>query len=153
MAFEPFNTRSDSPSDKAFKRGVSPYNKTLGSTKELSSVDYKNGFVAGLKDSPEFPGFYSAGRFDDKTSELSQQKINMAASTNNPNFANPEYNNSASGFLAKYAQGVNRGLIEPDKAISSAGLIRLTQQSATEGSSERDPNTANRFPDSSVAPS
>jgi len=46
---------------------------------------------------------------------------------------------------------IERGLIEPERAITKEGLARLTSQPATFGSNQSDPNTASKFPNQGVS--
>jgi hypothetical protein len=142
VAIPPFQEDYSSPADQAWRSGASPYAGTLGPNRTADTL--KNTFAAKLKKNPDYANFYSS-TFPEAAPQ-SQSKIDAAASNDSPNFENPGDQSFAQNFLNSYKQGVMRGLIEEDRAVSSANLARLTTESAAQGSNERDPNTASQFP-------
>lgn len=99
------------------------------------------------KENPGSGDLWDKDVFDQDTAQRQQkQMIDAKAASNVPTFADDFSNQLAADFLLKYADGVGRGLVEPDRAVYSGTLARLATQPANAGSSERDPNTANRFP-------
>jgi hypothetical protein len=153
MALPPFNKSYDTPADQAWRQGKSPYAGTLGPNPQFASnpESFKNDFVNRVRFNPDSKGFYTGNVFSQDTANQSQGKLDAAAGTDQPNFANPGDNQLAKDFVSKYSQGVTRGLVEEDRAVTRGGLARLVTESATAKSSERDPNTANKFPGESGA--
>lgn len=146
MTAPPFLDRSDSPSDKAWRTGASPYSGTLGPNKTADTI--KNTFASRTKDNPDYGTFYN--RTFSEIAPQSQAKIDAAASSDEPNFSNPGDQSFAVQFAKDYAAGVSRGLIEEDRAITRGGLARLSTEFATQGSNEKDPNVAGKFPNQGI---
>lgn len=148
MVLQPFNKSYDTPADQAWRQGKSPYAGTLGPNPQSATdpQSFKNDFVNRVRFNPDSKGFYSSNVFSQDTADQSQNKIDAAAGTDQPNFSNPGDNQLAKDFVGKYSQAVARGLIEEERAVTRGGLARLATESATAGSSERDPNTANKYP-------
>jgi len=151
MVLQPFSKDYSDPAEQAWRQGKSPYAGTLGPNPQSSTdpESFKNSFVDRIKSNPDSKGFYTNNVFARDTATLSQGKIDAAASTDRPNFVSPGDNNLAWDFLQKYSGpggAIERGLVEADRAVTKEGLARLVSQPATAGSSERDPNTANKFP-------
>lgn len=140
----PFSKSKSSPQDQTWREGKSPYSGTLGPNRTAS--DFTDAFVAKLRDNPDYEGFYGGSNFNQETAQLSQQKIDQAAASREPAFDNPADNPFAKDFLAKYSEGVARGLISEEDRVGEDKLSILASQPATAGSSEKNPNTANQFP-------
>lgn len=147
MALPPFSDRSTSPADQAWRTGTSPYSGTLGPNRTADTI--KNTFASKAKDNPDYANFYS--RTFSEIAPQSQAKLDAAAATDAPNFSNPGDQSFAVQFAKDYAAGVQRGLIEEDRAITRGGLARLTTEFATQGSTQKDPNTANKFPSQGIS--
>ena len=147
MTAPPFPDRSTSPADQAWRTGVSPYAGTLGPNKTADTI--KNNFVARTKESPDYATFYN--RTFSEVAPQSQAKIDAAAASDQPNFSNPGDQSFATQFAKNYAAGVSRGLIEEDRAITKDGLARLSSEFATQGSNQKDPNVAGKFPSQGVS--
>lgn len=149
-----FSIRSN-PLDEAFREGTRPGDDNrLGPNPDFITDPQKfaNSFV-NQKFNPKSEGFWNQV-FSAETAGLSQDKINAAASTDEPNFPSYVVNQDARNFLIKYSGpggAIERGLVEPDRAITKEVLARMTTQTATDGSSFSDPNTANRFPSQGVS--
>lgn len=139
---QPFSKKYTTPSDQAFRSGLSPDNKTLGPN---AAVNFKNTFASKFDKNPDYTGFYDTGFFQE-TADQSQLKIDKAAKTSQPSFKDPSDNNLAKSFLDRYVQGVDRGLISEEDSVGPGKLSYISSQSATDGSSERSPQTANKFP-------
>jgi hypothetical protein len=142
----PFQKDYSSPADQAWRTGTSPYAGTLGPNRTADAV--KNSFAADVKRNPDYANFYNRTFAD--VAPQSQARIDSAAGTNDPNFSNPGDQSFAKQFAQNYAQGVTRGLIEEDRAVTKDRLARLTTEAATASSSEKDPNTANKYPSQGV---
>lgn len=141
-----FNRRTNIRDEK-FLSGDSPYKGTLGPNRDPDAYD---AFTAKLrKENPSYDEFYSGSRTFNDVTALSQQKIDAAASGAGPGFPNPGDNSFAADFLAKYAEGVQRGFVDPEEAVTSESLARMASQPATAASNERSQNTAGRFPGAS----
>lgn len=139
-----FSKSSTSPADQAQREGKSPYSGTLGPNR--AAVDFTNAFVSKLRDNPDYNNFYTGSNFTQDTANLAQQKIDTSAQSFAPAFANPADNPFANDFLAKYTQGVERGLISEEDRVGPDKLSILVSQPATLGSSQKSPNTVSRFP-------
>ena len=148
MVLQPFSKDYSAPADQAWRRGDRVDVGTLGPNPRASQDPqaFKNAFVNRIRFNPDSKSFYSSNVFAQETAARSQGKIDAAASTDQPNFINPGDNQLAQDFVSKYSQAVSRGLIEEDRAVTKDGLAKLVSEPATAGSSERDPNTANKFP-------
>lgn len=147
-----FNKRFDDPADKAWREGKRPaeFNRLGANPGPIGSPkDFANAFVR-LKDNPDRDRFYSDSQFAFDVAQQSQAKIDAAASTDEPNFADPADNARASAFRDAYRQGVQRGLIEQDRMVSKEALGPLTTQPAKFGQNETDPNTVSKFPSQGV---
>lgn len=138
----PFSKNYTSPSDQAWREGKSPDAKTLGPN---AAIEFKNAFANRVNKNPDYKNFYSNG-FGNETVEQAQQKIDIAAQSSTPQFSAPEYNSLAKGFLDRYQEGVSRGLISEEDRVGPDKLSYISSQPATAGSSERSPQTANKFP-------
>jgi len=133
--------------DETFRSGKSPYSGTLGPNRTADVL--RDGFVADLKKNPDYANFY-ANRTFAAVAPVSQQKIDMAAQTDMPNFENPGDQSFATEFAKNYAQGISRGLIEYDKAVTSGRLASISTQPAASASMEKDPNTLGKSPSQGV---
>jgi hypothetical protein len=145
-----FNKRYDNPAEKDWRAGKGPaeFNRLGADPGPISSPkDFANAFVR-LQNNPDRDRFYSDRQFPFDVAEQSQKKIDAAFATDEPMFADENTNQRASSFLANYRNSV---MIEPDRKISREGLGPLATQVATEGSNERDPNTASKFPNQGVS--
>lgn len=142
-----FTKNYPSPADKFFRSGESPYSGTLGPNRTSDSI--RDPWTAEVKKNPDYGTFYS--RTFDKVAPQSQAKIDAAAQTDDPNFANPGDQSFAKDFAKKYAQGVYRGLVEKHRAIGKDVVARISTEPANAGSNEKDPNTASKFPNQGVS--
>lgn len=139
-----FSKSYSSPQDQAWRAGKSPYSGTLGPNRTTS--DFKDTFVADLKDNPRYENFYSGSNFNQETAQKSQQKIDQSSTTQEPVFSNPGDNPFAKDFLSKYSEGVARGLISEEDRVGADKLNIFASQPAAAGSSEKNQNTTNQFP-------
>ena len=148
-----FNKRTG-PADEVFASGQKPgdYNQ-LGPRQGQAFLSPR--FAAEfakrlpLKENPGASNLWDTNVFTSDSAEQAQQVIDQKSQTMQPAFDNDVNNQLASDFLDKYLNGIDRGLIEPERAVYSGTLARLATQPANMGSSERDPNTANKFPGAS----
>lgn len=152
MAFRPFTKDYSDPSDKAFRAGVRPAeNPRLGPNQGgiADPKDFADKFI-NLRFNPDArANLWNSNVFGADVAASSQGKIDAAASTDSPAFSNPDDNKFAWDFLMKYSGpggAIERGLVEPDRAITKEMLARLTTQPAALGANQRDPNTVSRFP-------
>lgn len=147
MALPPFQKNYDTPADKAWRSGLSPYSGTLGPNR---TADPKlNPFSANVRKNPEYRDFYSDRTFY-QVAPRSEEKILAASQSSESTFQNPGDKSFADKFLQEYSQGIQRGLIEEDRAVRPENLARLVTENATAGSNINDPNTANQFPSKGV---
>jgi hypothetical protein len=135
----PFSENSTSPADQAWRTEKSPYLGTLGPYRTASE---NNPFVSKLKDSPRYPGFYNAA-LSKEDADKAADEYRIESVDPNPNFSNPDDNALARGFLNQYVQS---RLIEEDRKIGPSRVSQMVGEPATAGASEKDPNTAYRFP-------
>ena len=148
-----FNKRTG-PADEVFASGQKPgdYNQ-LGPRQGQAFLSPR--FAAEfakrlpLKENPGANNLWDTNVFTSDSAQQAQQAIDQKSQTMQPAFDNDINNQLASDFLDKYLNGIDRGLIEPDRAVYSGTLARLATQPANMASSERDPNTANKFPGAS----
>ena len=153
MAGTYFSKDYTSPSDQAWRTGESPYQGTLGPYRRADQEpdSFKNKFVSELRANPDYKNFYEQSNFQADTAALSQQKINNQSQTPYATFLDPGDSQLANDFLTKYTEGINRGLIEEDRAIKPDNLARLASEPAAAGISAKDPNTVNKFPSQGVS--
>jgi hypothetical protein len=148
-----FNKRTG-PADEVFASGQKPgdYNQ-LGPRQGQAFLSPR--FAAEfakrlpLKENPGASNLWDTNVFTSDSAQQAQQVIDQKSQTMQPAFDNDVNNQLASDFLDKYLNGIDRGLIEPERAVYSGTLARLATQPANMGSSEKDPNTANKFPGAS----
>jgi hypothetical protein len=151
--FKTFSQDYSGPVKQAWLTGKGPDEGTLGPNRktDTDSGSFKNSFVSKLRDNPGYKNFYNGSVFSDDTAELSQQKINDKSKTPDALFKNPNDTDRANAFLTRYSEGVSRGLIEEEDAVTPDNLARLTGEPAAAGASEKDPNTVNKFPSQGVS--
>jgi hypothetical protein len=147
MLQNPFSKDYTSPADQAWRTGESPDQGTLGPYRHADQdpASFRNSFVSKLRHNPDYKTFYSGNIYSADTAAASQQKIDTAAETSTASFKDPGNNTLANDFLTKYSQGVDRGLIEEDRAVKPENLARLTNEPAAARISSKDPNTVNKF--------
>ena len=151
MAAPIYGTRKTSPADLAWRRGDAPDSGTLGEFKE-SDTDpnsFRDSWVAKMKDNPDYRDFYTSAKFPDETAALSQQKIGLASQSAYSNFSDPRNKLTADRFLDAYSVGVQRGLVEQDKAVFPENLAVFAAESAT--SRIDDENVKGEFPSRGVS--
>lgn len=151
MASPIYGTRKTSPSDIAWRRGDPPDKGTIGEFKEADTrpESFRDAWVAKMKDNPDYRDFYSSAKFPTETALLSQQKINIASQSAYSNFPDPRNKFAADRFLDAYSASVQRGLIEPEKAVFPENLRYLATESAT--SRINDENIKGEFPSRGVS--
>jgi hypothetical protein len=151
--FQSFSKDYTSPADQAWRTGKGPDRGTLGPNRraDTDSTSFKDSFVSKLRDNPGYKNFYNGSIFSADTAAASQQKIDEQSNTADSTFKDPGDTSIANDFLTKYSEGVNRGLIEEDRAVKPDNLARLTSEPAAAGASEKDPNTINKFPSQGVS--
>jgi hypothetical protein len=142
-----FTKNYPSPADKFFRTGESPYSGTLGPNRTSDPI--RDPWTAEVKKNPDYGTFYN--RTFDQVAPQSQAKIDAAAQTDEPNFANPGDQSFAKDFAKRYAEAISRGLVEEDRAVTRGGLARISTEYANYGSNEKDPNTAGKFPNQGVS--
>ena len=153
MARPPFTKRFDNPAEQAWREGKRPgeFNRLGANPSPIGDPrDFANAFVR-LKGNPDRDRFYSDSQFPFDVAEQSQQKINAAAASDQPSFADPRDNDRAVQFLNNYRIAAERGLIEQDRMVSKESLGPLTTQPAKTGQNETDPNTVGKFPNQGVS--
>lgn len=151
MALPPFIKRRDSPADKAFVAGDRPADKSqLGPfpSAVTDPRDFKNEFI-GQRFNPGKKEFWQQV-FSQETADASQEKLNLAYQTNEPNFPEP-MNQLARDFLAKYSGpggAIDRGLVPLERAVLSQSLAVFAQEPAGSSINTYSPETAgtSQFP-------
>ena len=142
MVFPGKIKRNDGPEDTAFMEGRGPADRSqLGPypSAVTDPRDFKNSFIS-QKFNPDKSTFWQQV-FSQDTANSSQEKINRISQTNEPNFPEP-LNQLSRDFLTKYSGAVERGLIEPDRAISKQALAVFAQEPAASRINTKDQNTA-----------
>ena len=115
-----FQKDYNSPSDKAWRSGKSPYSGTLGPNRTADSI--RDPWTADIKKNPDYASFYSdTNRTFSRVAPESQAKIDAASKTDQPNFDNPGDQSFAKAFVKNYASGVSRGLIDRSALDSWCG--------------------------------
>ena len=151
--FKTFSQDYSGPVKQAWLTGKGPDEGTLGPNRraDTDSTSFKDSFISKLRDNPGYKNFYNGSIFSADTAAASQQKIDEQSNTSDSTFKDPGDTSIANDFLTKYSEGVSRGLIEEDRAIRPDNLARLTSEPAAAGTSEKDPNTINKFPSQGVS--
>ena len=151
--FQSFSKDYTSPVDKAWRTGESPDRGTLGPNRKADADpnSFKDTFVSKLQDNPGYKNFYNESVFSADTADASQQKIDEQSKTTDSTFKNPSDTRLANDFLTKYSEGVNRGLIQEEDAVTPGNLNAFTSEPAAARISEKDPNTVNKFPSQGVS--
>jgi hypothetical protein len=146
-----YGTRKTSPADVAWRRGDAPDSGTLGEFREADADpnSFRDGWVAKMRDNPDYRDFYIGAKFPDETAAMSQQKIDIASQSAYSNFLDPQNKFAADRFLDAYSLSVQRGLIEPEKAVFPENLRYLATESAT--SRINDENVKGEFPSKGVS--
>ena len=142
MVFPGKIKRNDGPEDTAFMEGRGPADRSqLGPypSAVTDPRDFKNSFIS-QKFNPDKSTFWQQV-FSQDTANLAQEKLNCISQTNEPNFPEP-LNQLSRDFLTKYSGAVERGLIEPDRAISKQALAVFAQEPAASRINTKDQNTA-----------
>lgn len=139
MAPQPFreNYRDDALNSAMFSGTLGP-NPTADTSRGVPSKMKRTNVKASTFDEDNRTFFQDAPG--------AQQRLDSAARNPNPGFSNEDDNGFAFQFLQNYRQGVQRGLIEPEREIRPDNLARMTTEFATQASMEQDPNTAGKFP-------
>lgn len=151
MAAPLYGKRKTSPADLAWRRGDGPDSGTLGEFRE-SDTDpnsFRDAWVAKVKENPDYGPFYTSAKFPDETAALSQQKIGLASQSAYSTFSDPRNKFVADRFLDAYSVGVQRGLVEQDKAVFPENLAAFAAESAT--SRIDDENVKGEFPSRGVS--
>jgi hypothetical protein len=149
-----FNKRFTGPAEEALLSGQKPgeYNQ-LGPKESQASLSlrFASEFAKRLplRENPGAKDLWDTNVFSNDSAQEQQKLIDSKVASNAPTFKEPLNNSLAVDFFQKYVDGVAKGLVEPERAIYSGSLARLATQPANFGSSERDPNTANKFPGAS----
>lgn len=151
--FQSFSKDYTSPADKAWRTGESPDRGTLGPNRKADADpnSFKDTFVSKLQDNPGYKNFYNGSVFSADTAAASQQKIDEQSKTTDSTFKSPNDTRLANDFLTKYSEGVNRGLIQEEDAVTPSNLNAFTSEPAAARISEKDPNTVNKFPSQGVS--
>lgn len=149
----PFSKDYTSPADQAWRTGEGPDQGTLGPyrSSDQDPTSFRNSFVTKLRNNPDYKNFYNGSVYSADTAAASQEKINNAAKSSTATFKDLGNNNIANDFLTKYTEGIDRGLIEEDRAVKPENLAELTSEPAAARISAKDPNTANKFPSQGVS--
>ena len=151
--FQSFSKDYTSPADQAWRTGEGPDKGTLGPNRK-SDTDpnsFKDAFVSKLRDNPGYKNFYNGSVFSADTAAVSQQKIDDESKTSDSTFKNPGDKSLADDFRTKYVEGVSRGLIQEEDAVTPDNLKAFTSEPAAARINEKDPNTVNKFPSQGVS--
>ena len=151
--FQSFSKDYTSPADQAWRTGKGPDQGTLGPNRQADTdpTSFKDSFVSKLRDNPGYKNFYNGSVFSADTAAASQQKIDEQSNTADSTFKNPGDTSIANDFLTKYSEGVNRGLIQEEDAVTPDNLKAFTSEPAAARINEKDPNTVNKFPSQGVS--
>lgn len=151
MAVPLFTKRSENPGDLAFREGRRPGDlNQLGPNPNpvFDPRDFANSFVQ-QKFNPDSKNFWNSSVFSSETAGLSQNKINAASQTDFSTFKDPRDDQFARDFLTKYSGpggAIERGLVNPEDAITKERLGSLVTQYATAASNSKMKDTAGITP-------
>ena len=151
MARPPFPSRRQGPAADAFARGERPGGEMLGRFQKgiFDPRQLDNPFLSN-RDNPDGRGFVDNRQFSSDIAAQSEEKIRNLSMMDSASFGD-DRDAAANDFLTKYAQGVQKGLVEEDRMVSSASLGPLVAQPAKTGQNETDPNTVGKFPNQGVS--
>ena len=151
--FQSFSKDYTSPADQAWRTGKGPDRGTLGPNRrsDTDPTSFKDSFVAKLQDNPGYKNFYNGSVYSSDAAAESQQQIKDQSKRTDSTFRNPEDKNLADDFLTKYSEGVSRGLVQEEDAVTSENLARFVSEPAAARISDKDPNTVNKFPSQGVS--
>jgi hypothetical protein len=107
-------------------------------------ASYRNAFAANLKRNSASRGLEIYDKvFSAKDAEESQRRIDSF--NNNSNFSNPGDQALAKDFLAKYAQGGERGLVPQDEMINHQTIAAFQSQQPGQGIGDSNVTAASRI--------
>ena len=151
--FKTFSQDYSGPVKQAWLTGKGPDEGTLGPNREADTdpVSIKNTFLAKFLDNPRYKNFYNGSVYSSDAAATAQQQIKDQSTRTTSTFKNPEDRNLADDFRTKYVEGVSRGLIQEEDAVTPDNLKTFTSEPAAARISEKDPNTVNKFPSQGVS--
>ena len=151
--YQSFSKDYSSPADQAWRTGKGPDRGTLGPNRsaDIDPTSFKDNFVAKLQDNPGYKNFYNGSVFSADTAAASQQKIDEKAKTTSSTFKNTGDDILAADFRTKYVEGVSRGLVQEEDAVTPDNLKAFTSEPAAARISDKDPNTVNKFPSQGIS--
>ena len=151
--FQSFSKDYTSPADQAWRTGKGPDRGTLGPNRQADTdpTSFKDSFVSKLRDNPGYKNFYNESVYSSDAAATAQQQIKDQSTRTTSTFKNPEDRSLADDFRIKYVEGVSRGLIQEEDAVTPGNLNVFTSEPAAARISEKDPNTVNKFPSQGVS--
>jgi hypothetical protein len=151
--FQSFSKDYTSPADQAWRTGKGPDRGTLGPNRsaDIDSTSFKDNFVAKLQDNPGYKNFYNGSIYSADAAATSQQQIKDQSTRTTSTFKNPGDKSLADDFRTKYVEGVSRGLIQEEDAVTPDNLKAFTSEPAAARISDKDPNTVNKFPSQGIS--
>lgn len=138
--------------DLAFREGRRPGDGAQQGP-EASGIsdprDFARYFAGRIKNNPDFRSMYDTDVFSSETAAASQEKINVAGTSDLPKDAT----RFAQDFAYKYSGpggAIERGLVKPEDAITKERLASLITQPATTGTNSKMEDTVGVFPSKGV---
>lgn len=151
----PIFTKKRGTDDIAFVEGRRPGDGGLQgaeATRFENPIDFAKTFAGrvGSDTNPDFASMYKTDVFSPESAAASQEKLNTLATTDLP----PNATNFARNFAFKYSGpggAIERGLINPEDAVTKEGLDYLIAQEPAASTNDRVGSTVGKFPSRGVA--
>lgn len=146
-----FSTRVSDPGSLAFREGRRPGDKNqLGPNPNplTDPREFANAFVR-QKFNPDGKNFWSTNVFSSEVAGLAQDKLTAASTSDFSSFKDPRDNLFAQDFLSKYSGpggAIERGLVNPEDAITKERLQSLVSQPAAAATSSKMKDTVGITP-------
>lgn len=149
----PFFSKRYGLDDIAFREGRRPGDGAQQGP-EASRIsdprDFARFFAGQMKNNPDAGSIYNTDIFSAETAAASQQKINIAATSDLPENATK----FARDFAYKYSGpggAIERGLVRPENAVTKERLASLIAEPATTGTNSKMIDTVGKFPNQGVS--
>lgn len=138
--------------DLAFREGRRPGDGAQqgpGASPISDPRDFARFFAGQIKNNPDAKSMYDTDVFSAETAAGSQQKINIAATTDLPDNATQ----FARDFAYKYSGpggAIERGLVKPEDAVTKERLAALITEPAATRTNSSMKDTVGKFPNQGV---
>ena len=152
-SFKTFSQDYSGPVNQAWLTGKGPDEGTLGPNREADTDpnSIKNNFLAKFLDNAKYKDFYNGSVYSSDAASKSQQQIKDQSKRTTSTFKDSGDKSLADDFRTKYVEGVSRGLIQEEDAVTPDNLKAFTSEPAAARISDKDPNTVNKFPSQGIS--